>query len=203
MLVPLDDLRVHDIDVGFAAALEAAQETVAVDEVVGTGDPEGHGGRGRVIPCVAFGLCPVVIVEIRVVGVWRGRGGGRGRTGRGRIGVWLWASSMIEALPLVYARVFRQMRVGVSVGKVLSHAAVAVLLFVFPVFDLFLCSRGEDAFLSGEAFAAEPPAHALRADVHRRELEVPVAKVLLSPLVSPVEEEAEDEVAHGAVEAAR
>ena len=41
VLVALDDLLVHDADVRFAAAVQAAEEAAAVDEVVGAADPEG------------------------------------------------------------------------------------------------------------------------------------------------------------------
>lgn len=50
VFVAFDDFLVHDADVRFAAAVEAAQEAAAVDEVVGAADPEGERRELFVVP---------------------------------------------------------------------------------------------------------------------------------------------------------
>src|SRR5947209_17093850 len=76
------------------------------------------------------------------------------------------------------------------------------ILFVFNVLDFPFLPRLENAFLLCKAFPPKPPSHAFRADIDVRTLKHSITQILLPSIISPIEQEREDQVAHCTIQSA-
>src|ERR1700722_10588771 len=78
-----------------------------------------------------------------------------------------------------------------------------LILFVFNILDLTLLSCRKNAFLLCKAFPSKPPPHAFRADIDWRKLKHSITQIPLPSVISPIEQEREDTVAHRAIQSTR